>query len=40
MGINLNKPSGSKGARHHDGAFLRNGPSAGELSVHSCKMFW
>lgn len=34
---NLNKPSGSKGARHQLGASSRIGPSPGELNVHSFK---
>jgi hypothetical protein len=34
--INLNKPSGSKGARHHAGGSLRRGPYAGELNLQAC----
>ena len=33
--FNLNKPSGSKGARHHAGASARKGPMFGELNVQS-----
>lgn len=28
-------PSGSKGARHHPGAFGGRGPQSGELTLHS-----
>jgi len=37
MKANLNKPSGSNGARHQLGASSRIGPSPGELNVHSYK---
>lgn len=34
----LNKPSGSNGARHQLGASLRKGPSPGELNVQAYKV--
>lgn len=33
---NLKIPSGSNGAKHHDGALSRKDPAYGEFSVQAC----